>query len=308
MICDAHIHFFSPGFFDGLGAEMGLPAQGRADAVVARAAWLHPESVEALADRWLAELDTHAVARAALIASLPGDEMSVAAAVARHPSRFVGFFMLNPRGPDAVARARQALDAGMRAICLFPAMQRYSLHDEAVTTVFELAAAHAARPAVFVHCGVLSVGVRTKLGLASPFEIRFGNPLDVQARALQHPTVPVIIPHFGAGFFREALMAAAACPNILLDTSSSNGWTNYIPGLTLPQVFRTAIDVVGSDRLLFGTDSSFFPRGWNKAVYDAQQKALGDALIPPDTRAKIFGGNFQRVFPVAAGLESTPAT
>jgi uncharacterized protein len=298
MICDAHIHFFSPGFFDGLGAQMGLPAEGRAAAVVARAEWQHPESAEALADRWVAEFDRHGIARAALIASLPGDESSVAAAVARHPSRVVGFFMLNAAAGDAVARAQQALDAGLRGICLFPAMQRYSLHDPRVTEIFELAASHPARPAVFVHCGVLSVGVRKKLGLGSPFEIRFGNPLDVQALAVRQPTVPVIIPHFGAGFFREALMAAAAAPNIYFDTSSSNGWTTYIPGLTLAQVFRTALDVVGSDRLLFGTDSSFFPRGWHKAVYDAQQKALGDALIPPDARAQILGGNFQRVFPL----------
>jgi predicted TIM-barrel fold metal-dependent hydrolase len=298
MICDAHVHFFSPGFFDGLGAQMGLAAEGRVEAVVARAEWQHPQSAEALADRWIAEFDQHGIARAALIASLPGDEMAVATAVARHPARVVGFFMLNAAVPDAIERARQALDAGLRGICLFPAMQRYSLHDARVTAVFELAASHPARPAVFVHCGVLSVGVRKKLGLASPFEIRFGNPLDVQAVAVRHSTVPVIIPHFGAGFFREALMAAAVCPNLYLDTSSSNGWTNYIPGLTLQQVFRTALDVAGSDRLLFGTDSSFFPRGWNKAVYDAQQKALGDALVPPDTRAKILGGNFQRLFPV----------
>ena len=276
---------------------MGLPAEGRTEAVVARAEWQHPESVEALADRWVAEFDRHGVARATLIASLPGDEMSVAAAVARHPSRIVGFFMLNPAAPDAVARAHRALDAGLRGICLFPAMQRYSLHSDTVSAVFDLAAAHVAKPAIFVHCGVLSVGVRKKLGLASPFEIRFGNPLHVQALAIRYSTVPVIIPHFGAGFFREALMAAA-CSNILLDTSSSNGWIHYHPGLTLPQVFRTAVEVVGADRLLFGTDSSFFPRGWHKAVYEAQQKALGDALVPPDARAKIIGANFQRVFPL----------
>lgn len=297
MICDAHIHFFSQGFFDGLGAQMGLPPEGRAEAVVARADWQHPESVEALADRWISELDTHAVSRAALIASLPGDEMSVAAAVARHPSRLVGFFMLDPGAADALARAERALDAGMRGICLFPAMQRYSLHDDRVTGIFELAARHVVRPAVFVHCGVLSVGVRTKLGLASAFEIRFGNPLDVQALAIRYPNVPVIIPHFGAGFFREALMAAASCPNLLLDTSSSNNWIHYIPGLTLAQVFRTTFDAVGSDQLLFGTDSSFFPRGWNKSVCEAQQKALGDARIPTDARAKILGANFQRLFP-----------
>jgi predicted TIM-barrel fold metal-dependent hydrolase len=288
MICDAHIHFFSPGFFALLGTPDAL----------ARTGWEDPVSVEALADRWIAELDAHGVARAALIASLPNDEASVVDAVARYPSRFVALFMLNPASGDALDRARRALDGGARGICLFPAMHRYTLHDERVAAVFDMAASHAARPAVFVHCGVLSVGVRKKLGLVSPFEFRFGNPLDVQYLANAHPQVPIIIPHFGAGLFREALMLAEACGNVFLDTSSSNGWMRFTPGLTLQQVFRTAIEVIGAERLLFGTDSSFFPRGWHKPVYDAQQKALGDALVPPDARAKIFGGNFQKLFPV----------
>src|SRR5919109_219717 len=96
MLCDAHVHFFSSNFFDGLGRQMGLPDRDRAAAVVAKAEWQGPESSEALADRWVGELDRHGLTRAALIASLPGDESSVAAAIARHPSRFVGFFMLDP--------------------------------------------------------------------------------------------------------------------------------------------------------------------------------------------------------------------
>jgi predicted TIM-barrel fold metal-dependent hydrolase len=288
MICDAHVHFFSPGFFALLGAPDAL----------ARTGWEDPVSIDALADRWVAELDKHGVARAALIASLPGDETSVVTAVTRHASRFVGLFMLDPTRDDALGRARAALDAGARGICLFPAMHRYSLGDHRVSAVFDLAATHASRPVVFVHCGVLSVGVRKKLGLASPFEFRYGNPLDLQPLAQAFPHLPVIVPHFGAGLFREVLMVADACPNVYVDTSSSNSWMRYIPGLTLQQVFRAAVDVLGADRLLFGSDSSFFPRGWHKAVFDAQQKALGDALVPPDARAKIVGGNFQKLFPL----------
>ena len=69
-------------------------------------------------------------------------------------------------------------------------------------------------------------------------------------------------------------MAADQCPNIHLDTSSSNGWIQYYPGLTLDAVFRQALAVVGPSRLLFGTDSSFFPRGWQRAIFDAQLAAL----------------------------------
>ena len=46
--------------------------------------WDAPGTPDALADRWVAELDRHQVARAALIASVPGDEESVAAATAKH--------------------------------------------------------------------------------------------------------------------------------------------------------------------------------------------------------------------------------
>ena len=121
MICDAHVHFFSPAFFDKLGAQLGLPAAGRPAAVVARAGWQDPESVDALADRWAAELDSHGVSRAALIASVPGDETSVARPSRAIPRRFVGFFMLDPRGRDAPRpRPPRPRQLGLRGICLFP--------------------------------------------------------------------------------------------------------------------------------------------------------------------------------------------
>src|ERR687891_310329 len=81
--------------------------------------WDDPRSDDALADRWVQELDRHGVDRAALIASVPGDEVSVAAAVARHPSRFVGFFMLDASAADTSERAHRALtELGMRGVCL----------------------------------------------------------------------------------------------------------------------------------------------------------------------------------------------
>jgi predicted TIM-barrel fold metal-dependent hydrolase len=286
MINDAHCHFFSTPFFAPLGG----------DAAIARLGWDPPGTAEALADRWVAELDRNLVSRAALIASVPGDAASVAVAVSRHQRRFVGFFMVDPTRPDAVSTTSDAIAGGrMRAICLFPSMHRYSIQDERARQIFEMAAATPGT-AVFVHCGVLSVGVRKKLGLASPFDIRFGNPLDLHAIALSHPQMPIIIPHFGAGLFREALMVADLCPNVLLDTSSSNSWIKYL-GLSLPAVFRQALAVVGAERLLFGSDSSFFPRGWVGDVHAQQSAALDEIGATAAERGKIFGGNFERVFP-----------
>ena len=300
MINDAHCHFFSAPFFAALGRGL-TDADPRAphETALARLGWEAPGAPEALADRWVAALDVAGVSRAALIASVPGDADSVIAAIRRHPERFVGFFMVDPTQPDAHAAAARALDEGLRGICLFPAMHRYAIHDERARRLFDVAAA---RPgtAMFVHCGVLSVGAREKLGLPSPFDIRFGNPLDLHAVARDHPGVPVIVPHFGAGLFREALMLADLCPNVFFDTSSSNGWIKYEAGLTLSAVFRQALSVVGADRLLFGTDSSFFPRGWVMDVYERQSAALDQISVSAEVRRQIFGGNFDRLFRAGA--------
>src|SRR5439155_663489 len=99
------------------------------------------------------------------------------------------------------------------------------------------------------------------------------------ARALAYASVTFIVPHFGAGFLREALMVADLCPNVRFDTSSSNAWIKYHSGLTLSAVFQQALAIVGADRLLFGTDSSFFPRGWVKDVYEQQSAALDELSI-----------------------------
>lgn len=297
MINDCHCHFFSEGFFAALGRQRPQGSQQSADGIVAELGWDAPGSAEDLADRWAKELDRHGVSRAALIASVPGDHESVGRAVSRHPSRFVGFFMLDPTAPDAQSTAERALQTpGLQVICLFPAMQRYSLHDQRVLDIVQVAASHAGT-AVFVHCGALSVGVRKKLGLPSRFDVRYGNPLDVQAVAADHPNLPFIIPHFGAGLFREALLVADLCPNVYLDTSSTNRWMSYHTSLSLKDVFRQALQVAGPDRLLFGTDSSFFPRGWNRAVYEAQVGALESEGVDESIRQRIFGSNFERVFP-----------
>ena len=296
MVNDAHCHFFSSSFLERLTERMsGLPDAGRAAAVAARLGWSDPGATEGLARTWVAELDRHDVARAALIASIAGDEDAVAEAVRLYPERFVGFFMFNPVAPDAPKRLQRALsELKLRCVCLFPAMHRYAIDSETVGQVFEAAAAH--RAAVFVHCGVLTVGVRGKLGLPSPFDLRLGDPLAVAAVASAFPQVPVIIPHFGAGLFREALMAADQCSNIHLDTSSSNGWMKYYPTLTLDMVFRQALSVVGAQRILFGTDSSYFPRGWQRGIHAVQVAAMKTAGASEMDRQLILGGNFERLF------------
>lgn len=293
-VLDAHAHFFSHRFFQTLHQQRPAPPAAQSvDEMVAALGWTPPpEDPARLARQWAAELDRHGVARSVLMASVPGDEDSAGAVVAADPGRFFGWFMLNPLAPDAEQRAARAFDElRLQGLCLFPAMLGFSVGDERLSPLYRLAAERP-KTVVFVHMGVLTVGVRRRLGLPSRFDMTRSNPLDLHPVALANPETKFIVPHFGAGFFREALMLADLCPNVYFDTSSTNAWRKYLtPPPPLAEVFRQAIDVVGPERLLFGSDSSFFPRGWNRAVFDEQTAALAEVGVSPDDARKIFGGN-----------------
>lgn len=293
QVADAHLHFFSHHFFTALiGQKPGLTLE----AAQAQLQWdLPPQEPEALAAAWVQELDRHGVQATALIASVPGDEVSVVAAAHSHPERFWAFAMVNPRAAAGSAASwPPETFSSVRAACLFPAMHGYSIQDECTRPVFEWAQRE--RRAVFVHCGVLSVGIRKRLGLQSLFDMRFSNPIDVHAVALRYPEVPILVPHFGAGYFREALMLAGMCPNVYLDTSSSNDWMRFQGSpIDLRQVFRRALDVCGAGRLLFGTDSSYFPRGWQHSVFDVQARALYELGVSEADARAIFGENLVRI-------------
>jgi predicted TIM-barrel fold metal-dependent hydrolase len=296
-VCDAHVHFFSHSFYCSIAAQKNDLSLGSGDPAQAIARVLNwdapPPEPQGLAKIWARELDRHGVSRAALIASVPGDEASVAAAVAAFPDRFYGYFMVNPLAAGALERVESALASGLQVICFFPAMHRYSMNDPRVEPILQAASTRAGI-VIFVHCGVLTVGIRSKLGLGSPFDMRYSNPIDLHPMALLHPKMSFVVPHFGAGYLREALMLCDMCSNVHLDTSSSNSWMRY-EALDLKQVFSRALDVVGPKRLLFGTDSSFFPRGWQEPVFSSQARALYElGVSKPDAQA-ILGGNLDRL-------------
>ena len=105
-------------------------------------------------------------------------------------------------------------------------------------------------------------------------------------------------------------MLCDLCPNVYLDTSSSNSWMRYEEAhLDLRTIFRRALDVAGPRRLLFGTDSSYFPRGWHVQVFETQSKALYEIGVEVETARLIFHDNlvafvFLRRSPISLALSS----
>ena len=174
-VSDAHVHFFSPEFYAGLARLKGFET---AQALKPLLDFDIPSDTSSLAAQWVQALDAAEVDRAALIASASADEASVASAVAQFPERFWGYFMVDPQQPDLVSRIEAAAaNPCLHAICLFPSMHHFAMTDKRLYPVFELCAKHYL--SVFVHCGVLTVGVRKRLGLKSSFDMRLSNPLDL---------------------------------------------------------------------------------------------------------------------------------
>jgi predicted TIM-barrel fold metal-dependent hydrolase len=290
-IADAHAHFFSHNFFRTLAAGLKSP-----DVLKERLPFeFPPENPEALAARWAEELDRNGIARSVLIASVPGDEESVAAAARAYPDRFIPYFMLNPRAPDALERTKRAFsELGLRGVCLFPAMHHFHVWEKELRPILEVVAER--RGIAFVHCGILKVGIRDKLGLPSPFDMRFANPVDVAGVARSFETISFVLPHFGCGFFRELLLVGSECGNVFTDTSSSNSWIERLPEpMSLERVFERALSVLGPERILYGSDSSFFPRGFLKAHLEGQLALLSRLGVGQAQAQAIFGGNLVRL-------------
>jgi len=293
-VADAHVHFFSQTFFKSLAAQKGSP--DKVNDLISQLGWEAPPDNASLAIRWSSELDKHGVARSILMSSIPDDETAASEAVRALPNRFYGYFMFNAKAADAATRAARAFgDLGMQGMCLFPAMHRYSIQDEALEPVFA-EVERRKNVVVFVHSGVLTVGVRKKLGLPSKFDMSRSNPIDLHRVAMDHPNINFVIPHFGAGYFREALMLGDLAPNVYMDTSGTNSWIKYqLPEISLKDVFRKSLEIYGPKRLLFGSDSSFFPRGWNRPVFDAQVQVLWELGVDAENAQSILGGNLNRL-------------
>jgi predicted TIM-barrel fold metal-dependent hydrolase len=289
FVFDAHTHFFGRSFFAGLAQQIQLSA---AEDVASRLKWEIPD---AAGPRWITEMDRHGVDRMISIHTLPGDMNEAASAIVGAQGRLVGYVMVNPLTPGALEQLRIAVtQLGFRGVALFPAMFRFAMTSDAAYEILQLANEHALN--VFVHCGVLKIGFRTKLGLPCAFDASFSNPLQLQRPAAEFPRAKFIIPHLGSGLFRELLMLADQSPNVYSDTSGVGGWAKYLDGAPTPAgVLRQAVDVMGANRLLFGTDSTFFPRGWRRDIFEQQMKIYEEAKLTDEQVALILGENLRRL-------------
>jgi len=290
-IFDAHAHFLSYSFMESLGSLAGMK-DAAGQRVCEKLGWdLPPRDPVMLGRQWIAELDAKGVDRSVMFHTQPGDPQHVAAAVRPFAHRLVGYLMVNPTEPSAIRITSKAVNEwGFRGITLFPAMHRFDLASDSVSNLFQFANEH--KLVVFVHCGVLKVGFRRILGMPCDFDLTKANPVLLQRQAQQFPEIRFVIPHLGSGLLRELLMLADISPNVYTDTSGLDGWVRYLPGrITRYDCLAQVLEVLGPRRVLFGSDSSFFPRGWRHDVFEQQLELFSRVGLNADEIALILGGN-----------------
>jgi uncharacterized protein len=304
MIFDAHTHLFSRTFYVALYKQKfgAAPSESQLRELLDPLKLeLPPAAAEEHAARLVAELDKNRIDQAVIFTSVPGEQTTVSAAARAFPKRLIGYTMVDPKAGGALETAQRDLsELGLRGVELFPSMHRFHPSDEQLTYPFyELAARHNAP--VFVHVGILRVKLREVLGLPSKFDLSMSDPALLHRAAADHPKVNFIIPHFGCGYLREAAFLGHQCPNVYIDTSSSNAWLKLLPEKpTLARALELCLEAFGAERVLFGTDSSVLPRGYRADVLHDLTAAFDALKLDQATRENILGGNLARLLPARA--------
>lgn len=298
-LIDAHAHFLSYNYFRLL-TQQRAEYKNIDDFIVERSRRYNfnvpPDDPVRLADQWVIEMDRYGVSRMAIMASIPGDGSSVAAALRVYPDRFLGITMVDPY--LAVAEElieHKAREWGFRGIALYPTLHRFSARSDRAYPIYRLARRY--RLVVYVHFGHLRVPPRRWWDLPDLYDPHYSDPSDLHQVAADFPTVKFVVPCFGAGTLRALLRLGLQCPNLYIDTSSSNNWImDQSEFSSLREVFERTLEVFGPARMIFGTDSGTFPRGWRHDIYQQQLDILHSIGLSPRALEAIMGQNARQLF------------
>lgn len=240
-------------------------------------------SDEEQAARWVLDLEEKGVERVNFVTG--GGNDNLAEMVKMYPDKFSGFAHHCIFSEGAAAELERAIKKlGLKGYKVIASSQRRPIDDKSVFPVWETA--EKLGIPVLIHFGVLGGGGGPSL------DLRNMNPLTLWEVAKMFPRIPFVIPHFGAGYLRELLMLCWSCPNVYMDTSGSNRWMRWVPyKIDLKGLFRKAIETVGPGRLIFGSDSSYFPRGFSLPYLRDQLRACRSIGLEERSIEKVFFKN-----------------
>jgi len=196
--------------------------------------------------------------------------------VSRYPRRLVGFCAIQPRAGDvAIAEIERCARAGAKGIGeLRSDVQAFDLTDKGTMKPLVDAAlkhdliflTHSSEPVGHEYSGKGSITPDILYSFITAF-----------------PNLKIVCAHWGGGLPFYALMpeVARALTNVFFDTAAT-------VFLYKPEIFEQVSRIIGSDKILFGTDYPLMHQ--NRVLAQIQS-----ARLPARDKAKILGDNAQKM-------------
>lgn len=264
-------------------------------------AWRFPSAVKVSKEEgerlWVEEIAQREYLKAIVFVTA-GSNAFAAELQARHPERFICYAHHDPLLPDAAGiLERSVKSGGLKGYKLLGPKINRPLDDPSFYPLWEVAQKF--EIPILIHFGIMGGAG----GIANHANI---NPLRIHDVAKRFPCMPIIIPHFGCGYVFETLNLAWACPNVYIDTSGSNQWMRWMPySLDLAFLFRKYRETIGPSRILFGTDSSWFPRGFTEAYLNIQVREMRDSGYSADEQDMVLYRNAAALLKLSNTAEET---
>ena len=276
MIIDFHTHIFSPRLRENREQYLGR------DPCFAHL-YSDPKAELATAEDLIASMDRDGIDRSIVLnIGWASHQMCVETndyimeAISRYPERLVGFCALQPKeGEAAIAELERCARGGMRGIGeMRPDTQGFDLGDEAMMRpIVEAAADH--RFILLTHASEPVGHLYSGKGNITP---------DILYCFICHfPQIPIVCAHWGGGLPFYALMpeVGRALENVFFDTAAT-------PFLYRPEIFIHVAQIVGFDKILFGSDYPLLA----PSRITSQLRSLG---LGEEVEGLILGGNAERL-------------
>jgi hypothetical protein len=196
--------------------------------------------------------------------------------VSRYPTRLVGFCAIQPRAGDAaIAEIERCAKAGAKGIGeLRSDVQGFDLTDkktmkpvvDAVLKHNLIFLTHSSEPVGHEYSGKGSITPDILYSFITAF-----------------PNLKLVCAHWGGGLPFYALMSevARALADVFFDTAAT-------VFLYKPEIFEQMSRIIGSDKILFGTDYPLIHQ--DRVIAQVQS-----ARLPEEDKARIMGANAQKL-------------
>ncbi len=209
----------------------------------------------------------------------------------RNPKKLIALIGVDPRRQEASGLLEMGIkEWGTKGLKLHPATGFYPW-DPVAYPLYEIA-------------GKFDIPVLVHTGpAATPLYSHYCQPIQVDKVAADFSQVNFILAHMGYGWYSEAISLAANKPNIYLDIA---GWQRELHSNAKDfySVLRYALNKIGKERILFGSDWPFFKflvsqKKWIGSVKDISRdgREMGFHFTENEIQA-ICGENAKKLFKI----------